>query len=114
MNTDKRIDHAKSIGAFLAQLRQADVIPQPEGEDWSARATRIGIPGRIAEVDEETYWYFLEVLPPRYQRGNTFAFTEGWAPFLLFWQHGDGYYCRQLTWDETKIFCGLAKASRHS
>jgi hypothetical protein len=29
------------------------------------------------EIDEKTYWYFLETLPPRFMRENYFCFAEG-------------------------------------
>ena len=65
------------LGEYVAQLQQADVIPRPEGEDWPALIVRISMPGQTAAIDAETFWYFLEVLPPKYQRGNLFAFAEG-------------------------------------
>lgn len=93
---------------LVAQLQAAEIVPRPEDESWKAMIDRISIPAKIASIDEETYWYFLEVLPPKYQRGNLFAFAEGAEPLRLFWQRGDAYFCRQLTWDETKEFCRLA------
>ena len=100
-----------TLGEYVAQLQQADVISRPEDEDWPALIARISIPGRIAATDEETYWYFLEVLPPKYQRGNLFAFAEGAEALRIFWQKADAYFCRQLTWDETTDFCRLARIS---
>ena len=100
-----------TLGKYVAQLQQADVIPRPEGEEWAALIARISMPGQIAAIDAETFWYFLEVLPPKYQRGNLFAFAEGAEALRLFWQKGDRYFCRQLTWDETTGFCRLARIS---
>jgi len=100
-----------TLGEYIAQLQQADVIPCPEGEDWTALIARIIMPGLIAAIDEETFWYFLEVLPPKYQRGSLFAFAEGAEALRLFWRKGDRYFCRQLTWDETASFCHLALIS---
>ena len=100
-----------TLGEYVAQLQQADVIPRPEGEDWPALMARISFPARIAVIEEETYWYFLEVLPPKYQRGSLFAFAEGAEALRVFWQKGDCYFCRQLTWDETTTFCRLARIS---
>jgi len=70
---------------------------------------RISVAGKIAAIDEETFWYFLEVLPPKYQGGNLFAFAEGAESLRIFWQNGDAYFCRQLTWNETQEFCRLAR-----
>jgi hypothetical protein len=98
-----------SLAEVIARLQQAEIIPRSDGEEWSALIARISIPGHIAAIDGETYWYFLEVLPPKYQRGNLFAFAEGAEALRIFWQKGDAYFCRQLTWDETKDFCRLAR-----
>ena len=70
---------------------------------------RISVPGVIAEVDEETYDYFLDVLPPKYQRGGHFAFAEGAEAIRLFWRKDQKHFCQQLTEIETQTFCRLAK-----
>lgn len=86
----------------------AETVPCPDGEEWTAHVQRISVSGRIAEVTEEDYFYWLEVLPPKFQRGSVFAFAEGAEALRLFWKNGKQYLCRQLTWDETKDFCRLA------
>ena len=47
-----------------------------------------------------------------------FAFGEGADPLRLFWamntQFGRQYFCRQLTEDETTLFCRLARIGRSS
>lgn len=97
---------------FLSQLNAAERVPRPEAEKWPALIARIAVPGQIAEIDEETYSYFLEVLPPKYQGGSLFAFAEGAEELRLFWQDRDNHFwVRQLTWDETKTFCRLAGMS---
>lgn len=94
---------------FLAHLRVAERVPLPESDEWTTHVQRISVPGRIAEVTEEHYRYWLEVLPPHYQSGSLFAFAEGREPLRLFWHDADGQrWCRQLTWDETRTFCALA------
>ena len=105
------MDPITDLRELLAKLHQAEIVPRPENEEWAALIPRITVPGRIAAIDEETYWYFLEVLPPKYQRGSLFAFAEGAEPLRLFWQKGEQYFCRQLTWDETQTFCRLARIS---
>ncbi|MBI3468319.1 MAG: hypothetical protein HY000_35395 [Planctomycetes bacterium] len=89
-----------TIGAPIAEL--------PEDEEWPAVITRLHVEGRIAEITEETWYYFLEVLPPKLLRGSLFAFAEGQEPLKLFWRKAGRYYGRQLTWDET---CKLCKAT---
>lgn len=99
----------RSLAEFVAFLRQAEIVPRPEGEEWSAMIPRISVTGTIAAIDQETYWYFLEVLPPKYQNGGLFAFAEGAEELKLFWSREEKYYVRPLTWDETQEFCRLAR-----
>jgi hypothetical protein len=99
----------RSLAEFVAFLRQAETVPRPGNEEWASMIQRISTPATIAAIDEETYWYFLEVLPPKFQRGNLFAFAEGAESLRVFWQTGGAYFCRQLTWDETQEFCRLAR-----
>jgi len=61
-----------------------------------------------AEIDEETYWYFLGTLPPRFMQENYFCFAEGMEPFQLFWERDGRYFARQLDWQQTRNFCRLA------
>lgn len=70
--------------------------------------------GQIISIDEETWWYFLEVLPPRWMSGSAFVFCEGYDRFRLFWQRGDRYFARQLSEAETVQFCQLGRVSRDS
>lgn len=65
-------------------------------------------PGSVCEVDEETYFYFLEVLPPQLMEGGFFCFAEGLEPYMLFWRRTGQFYARQLTWDETRHIAKLA------
>ena len=62
-------------------------------------------------MHEETYYYFLEVLPPQYQNGNVFAFAEGTEELRVFWRSKGQYFCRQLTWDETVILARLFRTA---
>ena len=75
-----------TLGEFLAQLQTVEIIPCPEAEEWADLINRISVPGRINEVTEDTYWYFLEVLPPKHMRCSMFAFAEGAEPIRLFWR----------------------------
>jgi hypothetical protein len=77
--------------------------------------------GEIAEIDEEMFYYWLEVLPPKGFNGEqngeamtmirmggqwkrqddsvqrfSFAFAEGYEPLTVFWQK-DGRYFAQRT-----------------
>ena len=99
----------RSLAEMIAHLQHAEHLSRPPDEPWPALIERISAPGPIADVDEETYFYFLEVLPPKYQRGGLFAFAEGAEALRLFWQKSEQYFCRQLTPDETAEFCRLAR-----
>ena len=57
---------------------------------------------------EDTYDYFLDVLPPRWMGRGGFAFGEGADHIRLFWKAGDRFLSRQLTADENATFCRLA------
>jgi hypothetical protein len=95
---------------ILACDRQTDL---PETETWDEVIGRVRVANAIHEINEETYWYFLEVLPPKWFNGNLFAFAEGQEPIRLHWRNRKRYFCRQLTQEQTDRFCetvGLSKA----
>jgi hypothetical protein len=99
---------ASTLQELLAQLKNRPILPLPDGESWSDMICRTTTPGRVAQITEETYDYFLEVLPPRWM-GRGFAFGEGADPLRLFWQAGpDVFCCRQLSDEENVRFCRLA------
>jgi hypothetical protein len=61
----------------------------------------------VEEIDEETWYYFLGVLPPVYMNRDliidgkpihaSFGFAEGAEPVTAFWSEAGGKYYRQLT-----------------
>ncbi len=90
-----------------------ETTPLPEGEEWEQMIERIHETGKIHSIKEETYWYFLEVLPPKWMDRNYFAFAEGQEELSIFWQKQQEAFCRRLTQDETDQFCetsGLSKS----
>ena len=109
-------DDKPFLGAGLARLyadlMADEVAVAPEDEQWPDLIERISVPGRIHEVTEEIYWYFLEVLPPRLFNGNVFSFAEGDEPLRLFWHRAGRYFCRQLNWDETRRVCDASGLPR--
>lgn len=105
-------NHVTASSAFLSylgELTSGKPVPKPDGEPWQDTIRRISVEGRTSEIDAETYWHFLEILPPRFQFGYVFGFAEGFAPLLLFWRRGDEHFCRQLSPRETSKFCRLAR-----
>jgi hypothetical protein len=40
--------------------------------------------------------------------GSHFCFAEEEEPFRLFWGRTGNFFCRQLSRDETLLFCSLA------
>lgn len=52
-------------------------------EEWEQLMTAMHS-GEQVRVHESIYWYFLEVLPPKYMDGNCFVFQEGEGDILLF------------------------------
>lgn len=99
----------QTLAQFIREVMQPN--PEPLDEDGPRHHGLVPIPesaGRVVEIDEETYWWFLEVLPPYYMEGNRFCFAEGFVPFHFFFMRGERYFVRLLTWDETRTFCRLA------
>ena len=96
-----------TVRSTLAALRTSPVLPRPPDESWAGMIERISTPGHAAEIDEETYDYFLDVLPPRWM-GEGFMFAEGAEALRYFWRAGGTFFCRQTTWDETVAFCRAA------
>lgn len=102
-----------SLRLVYTELRLApDATRQPDEESWTELIERISVPGRINEVAEEAYRYFLEVLPPKLFNGNEFCFAEGDEPLRLFWRQQGRCFCRQLTRDETHRVCDLSGLPR--
>ena len=94
---------------FLDGLRCAPIVSRPPDEAWPDLIARASQTGVICAIDEETFDYFLEVLPPKYQ-GHGFAFAEGAEALRYFWcVRPDHFFCRQLTMTETEEFCRLAE-----
>lgn len=96
-----------AVRSTLAALRASPVLPRPPGEQWAGMIARISTPGHAAEIDEATYGYFLDVLPPRWM-GPGFMFAEGAEPLRYFWEASGAFFCRQMSWDETVAFCRAA------
>jgi hypothetical protein len=63
--------------------------------------------GEICEVDEEMFYYFLEVLPPVYMGKNVevkgqmrrvaYGFAEGFEEVVVFWTEGTRYFCAKTS-----------------
>jgi hypothetical protein len=102
----------RRVYADLMSDSDVAVRELPDNEDWSGLIQRISVPGQINEITEETYFYFLEVLPPRLFNGNQFCFAEGSEPLRLFWRRKGRHFCRQLTWDETRHVCDASGLPR--
>ena len=98
-----------TLTEFVTALQAEPTEPLPAAEDWLELIERISQPNRNQEVNQTEYYYFLEVLPPKYQWNSLFAFAEGAEPLRLFWRKQDHFFCRQLTWTETETFCRLAR-----
>jgi hypothetical protein len=102
-----------TLREYVAQLKQAPAVSAPPSDNWKAHVEFILVPGRIAEVTEDDFHYWLEVLFPKWMNGSHFCFGEGYDPFRLFWRDKEHrYWCRQLTEEETDTFCRLAGMPR--
>lgn len=83
------------------------IVPEwfvPEGESWSSMLSRIDNGSDWQPVTEDTYWHFLEVLPPVWMGRGMFAFREGHEPLRLFLCAYGRHYARLLSWEDTNSF----------
>lgn len=101
-------EKSTSLKSYLQELTAGGASPMPEHETWEAAMVRMAAASEPAEIDEETYFWFLEVLPPRFMAGSYFGFAEGAEPIRLFWKRNGRYYVRSLDWTQTKNLCRLA------
>ena len=107
-NETKR-DNPTALQSYLQDLTAGETTPLPESETWEAAIARMTAASEPAEIDRKSYFWFLEVLPPRVMAGSCFCFAEGMEPFRLFWTRNGRYFVRSLDWKQTKTLCRLAK-----
>ena len=102
--------NTQTLGEFIRELTSPEPIPlDPDGiRQADGLMLMPDMPGPVIEIDEETYWWFLEVLPPHYLDGWTYCFAEGFTPYLFFFKRRGRFYVRRLTGVETRRFCQLA------
>lgn len=100
-----------ALTALLHTLTDGNVLAQPDDEPWADTIARLHS-GRIVEVTEETWDYFLDVLPPKLQRGSWFAFAEGQEELTIFWQRQGRFFARRLSWEQTFQLCDAAGRPR--
>lgn len=102
---------AQALAEFVLELKEPH--PQQLGPGVARRFDgSMLVPelqGQVVEVDEETYWYYLEALPPHYFDGRDFCFAEGFMSFVFFFVRRGRYFARKLTEAETQKFCLLAE-----
>lgn len=105
----------ESLSSLMRELKSADATTAlPDHESWEAMIARIKTPQAIHQISEETYWYFLEVLPPKWMDRQHYAFAEGEEPLQLFWESKrDEFRTRLLSWGQTHRFCDAVRLSRH-
>ena len=99
MSTQETQSSPPNVWAFFQQLLAVEPIEASEHDaPWFEQ-------GKLYAIDEKTYWYFLELLPPRWMQSNVFAFGEGAGPFRIFWHVQAAYFARELSDEETRTFC---------
>ena len=69
--------------------------------------------GVTVEIDESTYFHYLDLLPPRFMNGDLFVFGEGADNFILFCVKARRYFAHQLSIEDTETFCRLTRVSLH-
>jgi hypothetical protein len=93
-----------ALAKLLGTLTTGEAVPQPEDEPWDETIRRL-LSEQIIELTEETWFYYLEVLPPKLHRGGWFAFAEGQEQLTLFWRRHGQHFARRLTWEQTFQLC---------
>ncbi len=102
-----------NLQALLTKLTTGAPIELPPWDlSHAERIEAMSQQGRIVAIDAETWWWYLDVLPPRWMRGDAFVFAEGYDRFRLFWRRGEEHFVRQLSEEETVRFCKLSGANR--
>jgi hypothetical protein len=99
----------RNLPEYISALRHGEAVQLQGGESWEKMLERVSVPGQNAQVAEEMYWHFLEVLPPHWMQGSQFCYAEGIEPYRLFWRDEKSYFGRQLGWDETRTFDALVR-----
>jgi hypothetical protein len=98
-----------SFDDYLAQLKRAPVaLAMPVDMDWQTHLDGISVPEQTTLISKEDFCYWLQVVPPRWKHASHFCIADGDQEFRLFWVEAGSYFVRQLTTDETLLFCSLA------
>jgi hypothetical protein len=103
-------ENTMNLKSYLQELTAGEATPLPENETWEATMERMTAATEPAEIDEDTYFWFLEVLPPRFMAGSYFGFAEGAEPIRLFWKRSGRYFVRSLDWTQTKCLSRLTNS----
>jgi hypothetical protein len=118
MSSDISNSQAETLKDFIGRLTTGEAEKMPDDETWERIIHRIHVTGRIHQITEDVFDYFLEVLPPRWMRGPYFAIAEGADPLQLFWfrrrheSDATEHFTRKLTDDEIDQFCKLSRIPR--
>jgi hypothetical protein len=96
----------KNLSDFVAQLKRGSVAELPrDSESWEQVVERISKPGVITEVTEDTYRWFLNVLPPRWIDRSHYCQAEGLEPYRLFWSDRDERTLPQTFMESGSLLC---------
>ena len=98
-----------ALSAIINKLTDTRCLFLPDSaESWEDLIKRVSTAGVVAEVDAETFDYFLDVLPPKWMGHGCYCFAEGAEALRYFYKSSGRFFCRQMTWDETAAFCAAA------
>lgn len=95
---------------LVAHLKNAPIMTgTPRDTNWKQHEQSISTPGQTVLISEQDWYYWLaRALPPRFLGWNLDCFAEGEEPFRFFWRAAGSHCVRQLTAEETLLFCQLA------
>ena len=100
------------LSQFISQLTKKESVPFVSDMDRDNVCEFP--PGWVVPITEEIYFWFLDLLPPRWMSGADFVFAEGGNTLRLFWQERGGYYGLEMTEEESDTFAKLPGLRRYS
>ena len=102
-------DNTTTLECYLEELTAGEAEVMPPDNIWEVTLAWTSCDSGPAEIDEDTYLWFLELDPPRIMVDNYFCSAEDLERFRLFWKRNGQHFVRSLDWTQTKTLCRLAQ-----
>ncbi len=95
MENTIRDNHYLHLNGYRASKEYSDYCPKMGMEKSSKHDDLPSLIGNRWEINEEIFWYFLEILPPLSYKNGCFYMSEFCFDDITtkYTQEGDKYYC---------------------